>query len=336
MTELYPPVEPYQHGVLDVGDDNRVYWEACGNPAGKPALVLHGGPGSGATPFWRRLFDPEAYRIVLFDQRGCGRSTPDAADPRTSLAANTTAHLLADIEQLRQHLGIEEWLVIGGSWGVTLALAYAERHPERVSELVLFSVTNTTRREVEWITRDMGRVFPEEWARFREVLPEPERDGGLVDAYARMLADPDPAVRDRAALEWCRWEDVHVSVQHGRRPGLRDQDPLFRLRFARLVTHYWRHAGFLEDEALLRDAGRLAGIPGVMVHGRMDISSPPDIAWRLAQVWPDAELVLIGEDGHGLSGDDATTAAVLAATDRFRPLRALRSDRSATPGFAQP
>ncbi|MDX3797341.1 prolyl aminopeptidase [Streptomyces sp. AK04-3B] len=319
MAELYPPIEPYEHGALDVGDGNRLYWEACGNPAGKPALVLHGGPGSGAGPFWRRLFDPAAYRIVLFDQRGCGRSTPDAADPRTSLAVNTTPHLIADIELLRQRLGIETWLILGGSWGATLALAYAEQQPSRVSELVLFSVTNTTRSEVEWITRHMGRVFPEEWARFRDAVPERERDGDLAEAYARMLADSDPSVRERAAREWCRWEDVHVSTCPGSKPDARYEDPHFRLRFARLVTHYWRHSGFLEDGVLLRDAGKLAGIPGVMVHGRLDVSSPPDVAWRLAQVWPDAELVLIGEEGHGLSGG-GTMEAVLTVTDRFRRL----------------
>lgn len=319
MAELHPRIEPYEHGMLDVGDGNHLYWETCGNPAGKPAVVLHGGPGSGATPAWRRLFDPAAYRIVLLDQRGCGRSTPDVGDPETSLAANTTAHLIADVELLRRRLGIDKWLVLGGSWGATLGLAYAERHPERVSEIVLFSVTNTTRREVEWITRDMGRIFPEEWAGFRDAVPEPERDGSLVDAYARMLADPDPAVRELAAREWCRWEDVHVATVPGAKPNPRYQDPLFRLRFARLVTHYWRHAAFLEDGALLRDAGKLAGIPGVLVHGRLDISGPVDTAWRLAQAWPDAELVLLGEDGHGLSTD--AEQAVLAATDRFRPSR---------------
>ncbi|MFE6408691.1 prolyl aminopeptidase [Streptomyces sp. NPDC057837] len=320
MSEPYPAVEPYDHGMLAVGDGNLVHWETCGNPAGKPALVLHGGPGSGAGPFWRRLFDPAAYRVVLFDQRGCGRSRPDAADPETSLAANTTHHLIADIELLRRHLGIDAWLVLGGSWGVTLALAYAERHPGRVSELVLFSVTSTTRREVDWVTRDMGRIFPEEWARFRDAVPEGEREGNLADAYARMLADPDPAVRERAAREWCRWEDVHVSTHPGHRPDPRFEDPRFRYRFARLVTHYWRHAAFLEDGALLRDAGKLAGIPGVLVHGRMDISGPPDVAWHLAQVWPDAELVLIGGEGHGLSGS-TSTGAVVGATDRFRPVR---------------
>lgn len=316
MTGLYPPVEPYEHGMLDVGDGNLVYWEACGNPEGKPAVVMHGGPGSGAGSFWRRLFDPEAYRIVLFDQRGCGRSLPDAADPGTSLAANTTAHLIADTERLREHLGVERWLVIGGSWGVTLGLAYAEAHPDRVSELVLFSVTNTTRREVTWVTRDMGRIFPEEWARFRDAVPEAERDGSLVDAYARMLEDPDPSVRETAAREWCRWEDVHVSTAPGHEPDPRFDDPRFRMRFARLVTHYWRNAGFVEDGALLRDAANLAGIPGVMIHGRLDISGPADIAWNLAQVWKDAELVLISNEGHGVSGD-ATAEAIVAATDRF-------------------
>lgn len=317
MAKLYPPVEPYEHGMLDVGDGMEIYWEACGNPAGKPAVVLHGGPGSGAAPFWRRLFDPAAYRIVLFDQRGCGRSLPDAGDPQTSLAAHTTPHLIADIELLRRHLGIDTWLVIGGSWGVTLALAYAEQHAARVSELVLFSITNTSRREVEWVTRDMGRIFPEEWARFRDAVPVWDRDGNLADAYARMLADPVPAVRDRAAREWCRWEDTHVSTHGEYKPSPRFEDPLFRMRYARLVTHYWRHNGFLEDGALLRDAKKLAGIPGVLIHGRLDISSPADIAWQLAQEWPDAELILIGKEGHGLSGN-ATTDAVLVATDRFR------------------
>ncbi|WP_187350555.1 prolyl aminopeptidase [Glycomyces terrestris] len=317
MSSFYPHVEPYEHGMLDVGDGNRVYWEASGNPEGKPALALHGGPGSGAGALWRRMFDPEAYRIVVFDQRGCGLSTPDAADPETPLAANTTGHLIADIELLREHLGVDRWLVLGGSWGTTLGLAYAERHPDRVSELVLFSVTNTSCREVEWITRDMGRVFPEEWARFRDVVPASERDGDLAAAYARLLADPDPAVRDRAAREWCRWEDVHVSTAPGHEPDPRFEDPRFRMRFARLVTHYWSHAGFMDDGQLLRDAGRLAGIPGVLIHGRLDISGPADIPWNLAQVWPDAELILVSDEGHGVSGS-TTADAIVAATDRFR------------------
>jgi proline iminopeptidase len=313
---LYPEIAPYDHGLLEVGDANLVYWEACGNPVGKPALVLHGGPGSGCTPGWRRYFDPDVYRIILFDQRGCGRSTPDAGDPTVDLASNTIHHLLSDIELLRRHLGISSWLVFGGSWGSTLGLAYAEKHPDHVSEVVLFSVVTTGRREVEWVTRDMGRVFPEQWSRFRDAVPAERRSGSLVDAYARMLADPDPLVREEAALSWCAWEDTHVAVRSNHQPDPRYDDPSFRRRFARLVTHYWRHAAWLEDGILLRDAGTLAGIPAVLVHGRLDVSGPPDIAWHLAQAWPGCELVLVDEAGHG-SGEPGMTEALLTATDRF-------------------
>lgn len=313
---LYPEIEPHASGMLDVGDANRVHWEVCGDPSGKPAVVLHGGPGSGCTPGWRRYFDPAAYRVVLFDQRGCGRSTPHASDPAVGLETQTTAHLIADIEQLRTELGIERWLVLGGSWGTELGLAYAERHPERVSEMVLFSVCMTTRREVEWITRDVGRLVPEAWARFRDAVPVDERDGSLVDAYARLLADPDAAVRERAAANWCEWEDTHVAIGSTPTRSPRYDDPAFRMCFARLVTHYWRHRAWLEDGELVREAARLAGIPGVLVHGCMDISSPPDFAWELARAWPDAELVLIDGAGHGTS-DDRMAEAVVAATDRF-------------------
>jgi proline iminopeptidase len=313
---LYPETEPYDHGMLDVGDGQLVYWEVCGNPNGKPAVVLHGGPGSGAGPWWRRYFDPAAYRLVLFDQRGCGRSTPDAAEPDIDLSTNTTQHLIRDIEQLRNHLGIERWLVFGGSWGATLGLAYAEQHPEAVSEIVLFSVTNSTPREVEWITRDMGRIFPEEWARFRDGVPVDERDGNLAQAYSRLLHDPDPAIREKAARDWCDWEDTHVATHANYKPDPRYQDPLLRLRLARLVTHYWGHAGWLEDGILLREATKLAGIPGVLVHGRLDISSPADTAWNLAQSWPDAELHLVEEAGHG-TGARGMSELVIDALDRF-------------------
>jgi proline iminopeptidase len=313
----YPPIEPYDHGLLDVGDGHLVYWETCGNPDGKPAVVLHGGPGSGCAPGWRRYFDPTAYRIVLFDQRGCRRSRPHASEPAVDLSTNTTPHLLADIERLRTHLGIDRWLVFGGSWGSTLGLAYAQAHPDRVSELVLFSIVGTSMREVEWITRDMGRLFPEQWARFRAGVPAPERDGSLVEAYSRLLHDPDPAVRERAARDWCAWEDTHVAIRADHQPDPRYDDPVFRLAFARLVTHYWRHAAWLPDGILLREAGRLAGIPGVLVHGRLDVSSPPDIAWYLAQAWPDAKLILVDEAGHG-SSEPGTTEALVAATDGFR------------------
>lgn len=316
MAARYPPIEPQETGMLDVGDDNLLYWETCGNPGGKPAVVLHGGPGSGCTPGWRRYFDPTAFRIVLFDQRGCGRSTPSAGDPATDLSANTTHHLLADMEKLRRHLSIDRWLVFGGSWGSALGLAYAEQLPQRVSELVLFSVTACTRREVEWLTRDMGRIFPAEWARFRDGVPPADRERSLVDAYARLLDHPDPAVREKAARDWCTWEDTHVATTGQHRPDSRYDDPVFRLTFARLVTHYWRHNGWLDDGVLLREARRLAGIPGVLVHGRLDISSPPDIAWHLSQAWPDAELVLIDAAGHG-AGHAGMSEALIAATDRF-------------------
>ncbi len=311
--DLYPAIEPYETGFLDVGDGHSIYWETSGNPHGKPAVALHGGPGSGTTPFWRRLFDPERYRIVAFDQRGCGRSTPNAGDVATDLSTNTTHHLIADIEQLRALLGIDRWLVLGGSWGSTLALAYAERYPELVTELVLFATTNTSRREVDWITRQMGRLFPEEWDRFRAGVPAAERDGDLSAAYARLLADPDREVHERAARDWCAWEDVHVSLPSGNQHHLELKEIEFQMTFARLVTHYWSNAAWLEEGELVRNATRLAGIPGLMVDGRLDVSGPPDIAWSVSRNWPDAERILVSDAGHG----HGVEGYVVAATDRF-------------------
>jgi proline iminopeptidase len=316
MASLFPEIEPYDQGMLEVGDGNLVYWEVCGSPTGKPAVTFHGGPGSGCVPGWRRYFNPSAYRVVLFDQRGCGRSTPHASDPAVSLTYNTTRHLIGDIEQLREHLGIDRWLVVGGSWGSTLALAYAESFPERVSEMVLFSIATTTHRDVRWVTREMGRYFPEAFARFQDGVPAAERDGDLVAAYYQLLNDPDPGVCEKAARDWCRWEDTHVAVRSDHRPDPRYEDPRFRMAFARLVTHYWHHAAFLEDDALLRDAGRLAAIPGVLVHGRMDIGSPLDVPWQLSQVWPGSELVVIDDAGHG-SAQPGMREAVTAAIERF-------------------
>jgi len=314
--DLYPDIEPHATGFLDGGDGHSIYWETSGNPDGKPAVTLHGGPGSGTTPFWRRLFDPERYRIVGLDQRGCGRSTPNAGDFEADLSTNTTHHLIADVERLREHLGIERWLVLGGSWGSTLALAYAERFPERVTELVVFAVTSTCPREVDWITRQMGRLFPEEWERCRAGVPEAERDGDLAAAYARLLADLDPAVRERAARDWCAWEDVHVSLASGNQHYLGRRDPDFRMTFARLVTHYWSNAAWLEDGELVRNAHLLAGIPGLMVDGRLDVSGPPDIAWQISQGWPDAERLVVAGAGHG----HGVEGYVVAATDRFAGL----------------
>jgi proline iminopeptidase len=288
--------------MMATPDGHEIFWEVRGNPAGKPAVVLHGGPGSGCAPWWADFFDLDRYRVVMFDQRGCGRSRPH------TLEHNTTQHLIADIEQLRELLGIERWLVLGGSWGTCLGLAYAQAHPEHVSELVLFLVGAGTRRELEWLTRDAGRFFPAEWTRFRDGVPDAERDGRLVDAYARLLNNPDPAVHEKAARDWCAWEDTHMGGGHDPR----FDDPAFRLNFARLVTHYWRHDSFLEDGQLLRGLDRLQGIPGVLIHGLNDLSSPPDIAWTIAQTW--GELELVPNEGHG---GKRISERVAAAIDRF-------------------
>jgi proline iminopeptidase len=314
LDPLYPEIEPYEHGMLSVGDGHRIYWEVCGDPGGKPAVVLHGGPGSGCSAWWRRLFDPGAYRIVLFDQRGCGRSVPHAGGPTIDLTTNTTHHLVADIELLRRHVGVGRWLVLGGSWGSTLGLAYGQTHPDRVSEMVLFSVVTTTRREVEWVTRDVGRLFPGAWQRFRDGVPEGEREGSLVDAYSQLLHDPDPEVRQTAARNWCDWEDTHVRTHPDEPSDTRYDDPSFRLCFARLVTHYWRHAAWLEEGALLAGVQKLVGIPGVLVHGRRDLSSPLDIPWTLDRSWAGSELVIVDEAGH--SGSDMTDV-LICTTDRL-------------------
>jgi proline iminopeptidase len=312
--EGFDPTDPYDSGMLDVGGGNQVCWETSGNPRGKPVLVLHGGPGGCSSPGTRRLFDPGSYRIVQFDQRNCGRSVPHPADGLIDLSVNTTQHLVADIELLRERLSIDRWLVWGGSWGTTLGLAYAEEFPDRVTEMILSSVVTTTHAEVKWVTRAMGRVFPEEWQRFRSGVPEADRDSDLSAAYARLLADPDPLIRERAAAEWCRWEDTHVATYPGHRHDTRFDDPRFRLGFATLVTHYWSNAAFLEEEALLDNADRLTGIPGVLIHGRLDISGPADVPWNLAARWSDAELQLLDDAGHG---GGSMNSANVAATNRF-------------------
>jgi proline iminopeptidase len=313
----YPEIEPYEHGMLDVGDGNLVYWEACGDPRGKPAVVLHGGPGSGCTPGARRYFDPSAYRIILFDQRGCGRSRPHASDPCTDLDANTTQHLLADMERLRRHLDVDRWLIFGGSWGSALALAYAQRHLERVSELVLTGIATGRRAETDLLTRGLGRMFPDAWARFRDGVPAADRDGDLIDAYHRLLNDPDPAVRAGAARDWCDWETAILPTSP---PLARYERPEFRMAFARIVTHYWRHGSWLEDGILLEQAGSLAGIPGVLVQGTLDLGNLLGTPWELAQAWPGSELILIDDAGHDSSAPGIADTLV-AATRRFATRR---------------
>jgi proline iminopeptidase len=318
MNGLYPPTEPYVQGSLGAGDGNVVYWEVCGNPSGKPALVLHGGPGSGCTPWHRRLFDPTAYRIVLFDQRGCGRSRPHAGDPATDLTCNTTQHLIGDIEQLRRHLGIERWLVLGGSWGSTLALAYAEACRECVSELVLFGVTTGRRSEFDWTFRGgMAAPFPGQWERLLANAPAEHREGDIVGAYHRLLNDPDPEVRERAAYEWCLWESATPVWPPAVGLAPRFADPAYRVAFARIVTHYVRHDGFLEDGVLLRNAGLLVDTPGIMINGRYDLQAPLANAEELRRVWSRAELVVVEDAGHA-ADHEAITREIIRATDAFR------------------
>jgi proline iminopeptidase len=321
MTNLYPEIEPHKQGMLEVSDGNLVHWETCGNPRGKPAVVLHGGPGSGCSEWHRRLFDPTVYRMVLSDQRGCGRSRPHASAPDTDLTSNNTGNLIKDIELLRRHLDIDRWLVLGGSWGSTLALAYAETHPDRVTEMILFGVTTGRRKEFDWTFRGgLAVFFPEQWDRLRAGVPVAERDGDIVEAYHRLLNDPDPTVRRRAAEAWCMWESATPGWPPTAGLAERFTDPDFALAFGRIVTHYVRHDAWLEDGSLLRDAHLLANIPGILVNGRFDFQAPIGNAWELKRVWPRAELVIVEDAGHA-ANYPALTQELIRATERFAAVR---------------
>lgn len=307
--------------MLEVGDGNRVYWEICGNAGGKPAVVVHGGPGSGCSAWDRRLFDPAMYRVALFDQRGCGRSTPHAGAPQIDLTTNTTQHLVSDMEMLRQHLEVDRWLVLGGSWGSTLALAYAETYPDRVTELVLWGVTTGRRSEADWLFRGgVAPLFPEQWERLLAGLPTTDRGVDVVDEYSRLLRDPDPEVRRRAAVAWCTWESATPEWPPAEGLADRFSDPAFALAYARLVTHYVRHDLFLEDGILLRDAHLLADIPGVLVNGRFDLQAPLGNAWELQRAWPRSELVIVEDAGH-IGDESGINRELIRATDRFASSR---------------
>lgn len=294
MTGPWDPIEPFATGHLPVGDGHTMYWEASGNRKGEPALFLHGGPGGGMKTGYRRRFDPSRFLIVGFEQRGCGRSRPRASEAGYDLSHNTTQHLIADIETLRAHLEIEDWLVCGISWGTTLALAYAQAHPERVRRLVLTCVTTTSRREVRWLTEDVGRIFPREWEAF-EAASGRTAGQTLIDAYYNLITDPDK--REQAATDWCAWEDVHISLDPASVPIPDFTDPEFRLTFATLVIHYWKHAAFISD--LEEGMDRIANIPGTLIHGRLDVSSPLETAYRLRKLWPASELIVVENEGHG-------------------------------------
>jgi proline iminopeptidase len=313
----YPDIEPYDSGLLDVGDGNQVYWELCGRPDGKPAVFLHGGPGGGCSPGHRRMFDPDRYRVLLFDQRNCGRSLPHAVDPGTDLATNTTEHLLGDIEKLRDLASVERWLVWGGSWGSTLAFAYAERFPHRVTELVHVAVTNTTRAEIDWLYGGLGTYFPADWDRYRGFVGLPDTATGtdLATAYNALLQGDDLDARDAAAIEWCAWEDAVVALDAQRKPGSKWDDRTTRTAFARLCAHYFSNHGFLPDGDLLRNAGRLRGIRGALIHGRLDLTSPLVTAYRMSQAWPEAEFHPI--DGAGHSSGPGMGETIGDVLDRF-------------------
>jgi proline iminopeptidase len=310
---LYPEIEPYETGMLDVGDGHRLYWELCGNPDGKPVVFLHGGPGGGSSPDHRRQFNPDKYKILVFDQRGCGKSTPYA-----SLDHNTTWDLVEDIEKLRTEVAkVDKWQVFGGSWGSTLAVTYAETYPERVSELVLRGIFLFDQYELDWMYREGGasRVYPDKFEEFLAVIPERER-GDLVDAYRKLLVSDDQAVQLKAAKAWSKWEGEIVTLLPS--PGTIEHftSPEFAIAVARIENHYMANHGWFEEGQLLRGAEKLRGIPGVIVQGRHDTCTPPAAAWSLKQAWSDVELNIIPDAGH-LFSEPGVLDGLIRATDRF-------------------
>ena len=309
LRTLYPPIEPYASGHLDVGDGHSLYWERCGTPGARPALFLHGGPGGGCNADHRRQFDPARYDILLFDQRGCGRSTPHA-----ELEANTTWHLVADIERLRAMAGVEQWLVFGGSWGSTLALAYAQTHPERVSALILRGIFTLRQSELDWFYQGgASELFPDKWEGFVAPIPPTER-GDLMAAYRRRLVDADPAVQLEAAKAWSQWEGEMITLLPNPQLSTSFAADRFAIAFARIENHYFVHHGWMEEGQLIRDAGRLRGIPGVIVQGRYDVCTPARTAWDLHRAWPEAEFHIVADAGHAYN-EPGILDRLIRATD---------------------
>ena len=311
----YQASNPFEQGVVDVGAGHQIYWERVGNPHGKPAVVLHGGPGSGAQPWWRTFFDPKRYCVTLFDQRGCGRSRPLACEQRIDLSTITTQDLIDDIETLRRMHGIESWLVFGGSWGSTLGLAYAVEHPVRVSELVLWGVTTTTGHEVDWMTWTVGEVYPESFAHLRALVPDLKRGDNLPAAYNRLLMSADVDLQDRAAQAWCAWEERLATLSGPPKRSARYADRRFRLGFARLVTHFFGNHAFLPPDGISGRLANIGDVPAVFVRGRLDIASPLGVSWRLAQQLPRATLHVAEHEDHG--GADITEDLLVQATNDF-------------------
>ena len=310
---LYPEVEPFRTGRLAVSKVHEIYFEESGNPNGKPVVFLHGGPGGGTEPKHRRYFDPSAYRIVLFDQRGCGRSTPFA-----SVDDNTTWHLVSDIEALRTHLGIDKWMVFGGSWGSTLALAYAETHPTHVTELVLRGIFLLRREEIRWFYQEGASwLFPDAWHEYVDHIPQEER-GDLLQAYCRRLTSSDPSVQRAAARVWSVWEGKTSCLVPNAELIARSAGEEFALAFARIESHYFVHDGWLAGEkALLANVDKIRKIPGVIVQGRYDVVCPAKSAWDLHTAWPEADLRIVPDAGHAAS-EPGIIHELVSATDRFR------------------
>ncbi|NBD13989.1 prolyl aminopeptidase [Corallococcus silvisoli] len=315
LRTLYPSIEPYRTGRLSVTGGHSLYFEESGNPNGKPVVFVHGGPGGGTDSKQRRFFDPSAYRIILFDQRGCGRSTPHA-----SLEMNTTWDLVADMERLREHLGLERWMLFGGSWGSTLSLAYAEAHPERVTELVLRGIFLLRKQEIDWFyQRGTDAMFPDAWEHFLAPIPEAER-GDLLQAYAKRLMGDDPHTRQEAARAWSVWEGRTSCLYPNAELIARNAGDDFAIAFARIECHYFVNKGWLRsDTQLLDDVGRIRHIPAVIVQGRYDVVCPPESAWALHRAWPEAQFVLVPDAGHS-ANEPGNTSALIEATDRFRGL----------------
>jgi proline iminopeptidase len=314
MTELrtlYPAIEPYASGHLDVGDAHQVYWERVGTPGAKPAVFLHGGPGGGILPGHRRAFDPQKYDVLLFDQRGCGRSTPFA-----SLDNNTTWDVVADIEKLREMVGAERWLVFGGSWGSTLALAYAETHTARVTELVLRGIFTLRRWELEWFYQHgASLIFPDKWEAYLNAIPEAER-GDIIAAYHKRLTSADRSTQIAAARTWARWEGEAITLLPSPEVSGQFYNEDYALAFARIENHYFTHGGWMEDGQLIRDAGKLKDIPAVIIQGRYDMCCPPQTAWDLHRAWPEAEFFMVEGAGHAFS-EPGILHQLIEATDRF-------------------
>lgn len=320
MPDLFPVIAPYRTGFLDRPDGNRIFFALSGNPEGKPALLLHGGPGSGLSESARRHFDPAQWHIIQFDQRGCGRSTPSAAEFANTLTDNTTDHLIGDMEALRELLGLDRWLVFGTSWGATLALVYAQAFPLRTLGIVLAGVTTTRWQEIDWLYNGMRLFLPEAHQRFIAAIPPHLQELHPVAAYHALLNDDDPDVRQKAAFDWHLWESGSISAE-AQNDGVAElperwRDPAFVLARARLCAHYFQHRAWLEDRQILANATSLSDITGVLIQGRLDLQGPPTTAYELSQVWPASELVMIDEAGHS-AGDRGMAAAIMAAIDRF-------------------